>query len=119
MSADTVGALSGVDALALTKLDALDGFESLRVCEAYVVDGRRVDLAPDTHALSRARPIYRDVPGWMSSTAGVQDYDALPPNAQRYVRTIEEVTGIPVAMVGTGQHRTAVATRDPAFSLAG
>ena len=115
----TVGALSGVDALALTKIDALDGFEQLRVCEGYMIDGRRVDLAPDTHALSRARPIYRDVPGWLSSTEGVQDYDALPPNAQQYVRTIEEITGIPVAMVGTGQHRTAVATRDPAFSLAG
>ncbi len=113
----TAGALSGVDALALTKIDALDGFEQLRVCEAYMVDGRRVDLAPDTHALDRALPIYRDVPGWLSSTAGVRDYDALPPNAQRYVRTIEEITGIPVALVGTGQHRTAVATRDAAFSL--
>ena len=113
----TAGALSGIDALALTKIDVLDDFESLRVCEAYEVDGRRMDLAPDTHVLARARPIYRDLPGWMDSTAGASNYDELPPNAQLYVRTVEEVTGIPVALVGTGQHRTALITRDASFAV--
>ena len=76
-----------------------------------------MDLAPDTHVLARARPVYRDLPGWMDSTAGASNYDELPPNAQLYVRTVEEVTGIPVALVGTGQHRTALITRDASFAV--
>ena len=89
----TAAALSGIDALALTKMDALDEFETISVCEAYELDGRRVELAPDTHALVRARPIYRELPGWLATTAGVTEYDQLPPNAQLYVRTVEEMTG--------------------------
>ncbi len=111
----TAAALSGIDALALTKMDALDEFETISVCEAYELDGRRVELAPDTHALVRARPIYRELPGWLATTAGVTEYDQLPPNAQLYVRTVEEMTGTPIALVGTGQHRTAVVTRDAVF----
>ena len=111
----TAAALSGIDALALTKIDALDEFETIRLAEAYELDGRRVELAPDTHALSRARPIYQDLPGWMASTRGLTEYEQLPPNAQLYVQKVEEITGIPVALVGTGQHRNAVVTRNLAF----
>ncbi len=114
----TAGELSGIDALALTKIDCLDDFERIQVCVEYELDGRRVQVAPDTRGLKRAKPIYEEFAGWQSSTSGQRDFEALPANARRYVRAIEEITGIPVAFVGTGQHREAIIElRDP-FDLA-
>lgn len=114
----TAGALSGIDALALTKIDCLDTFDPIQLCVAYELDGRRVELAPDTRALERVRPIYEQVPGWLSSTQGLRDFDRLPPNAQGYVRVVEEITGIPVGFVGTGQHRADIVALDHPFAPA-
>ena len=113
----TAGALSGIDALALTKIDCLDSFDRIRVCTEYELDGARVQLAPDTRGLERAKPIYEEFPGWLSPTSGVGTFDVLPANAQRYVRGIEEITGFPVTFVGTGQHREAIIELQNPFEL--
>ncbi len=115
----TAGALSGIDALALTKIDCLDTFDPIQLCVAYELDGRRIELAPDTRALERVRPIYEQVPGWLSSTQGLREFDRLPPSAQAYVRTVEEITGISVGFIGTGQHRADVIALDHPFASAG
>ena len=104
----TAGALSGVDRLALTKIDGLDTLERIQVCVEYELDGKRVRLAPDTRALERARPVYEEFPGWMTSTEGVERFEALPAAAQQYVRAIEQIVGTPVGLIGTGQARTSI-----------
>ena len=110
----TATALSGLDRLAVTKIDGLDGLERVRICVEYELAGRRLQIAPDTRDLARVKPVYEELPGWTESTNGIDDFDALPANAQRYLRAIEEVTGVPIGLVGTGQHRAAVvALEDP------
>jgi adenylosuccinate synthase len=110
----TAAALSGLDRLVVTKIDGLDSLERVKLCTEYELGGRRLQTAPDTHDLARVRPIYEELPGWKECTGGISDFDALPPNARRYLRAIEEVTGVPIGLVGTGQHRSAaVALEDP------
>ena len=74
----TAAALSGIDWLALTKVDALDGLERIKVAVAYELDGQRTELAPDTRRFDRARPIFEEFPGWMTPTEGINDLDELP-----------------------------------------
>ena len=110
----TAASLSGIDYLALTKVDALDGLERIKVAVAYELDGKRTELAPDTRDFDRARPIYEEFPGWMKSTEGISDLDDLPPNARSYVEAISQITGIPLGLIGTGRHRdAAIILRDP------
>jgi len=115
----TAVALNGIDAIALTKIDILDEFERLPICVAYQVDGRRVELAPDTRALARAEPVYEELPGWRQPTGGITQLEALPPNAQRYLRRIQEVCGVPIGLIGTGQQRAAVISLDDPFDQPG
>ncbi|MDE2902016.1 MAG: adenylosuccinate synthase [Chloroflexota bacterium] len=110
----TAAALSGIDCMALTKVDALDGLERIKVAVAYELDGERTELAPDTRKFDRARPIYEEFPGWMFPTEGISDLDDLPPNARSYVEAISQITGIPLGLIGTGRHRDdAIILRDP------
>jgi adenylosuccinate synthase len=106
----TAAALSGIDRLALTKIDCLDTLDRIKVAVAYELEGSRVELAPDTRQLERATPIYEEFPGWDDSTVGVSNIDELPPNALRYIEAIGEITGIPIGLIGTGQHRDAAIT---------
>lgn len=106
----TAAALSGIDRLALTKIDCLDTLDRIKVAVAYELEGSRVELAPDTRQLERATPIYEEFPGWRVSTVGVSNIDELPPNALRYIEAIGEITGIPIGLIGTGQHRDAAIT---------
>jgi adenylosuccinate synthase len=107
--------VAGVTGIALTKLDVLDGFETLRVCTAYDVDGERLDYLPaGEDAQRRAKPIYEDVPGWKGSTAGARSWAELPAEAVKYVRRIEELTRVPVALVSTSPEREdVILMRDP------
>ncbi len=110
----TAAALSGIDRLALTKIDCLDQLERINVAVAYELDGRRVELAPDTRKLERARPIYEEFPGWRASTEGAQDLADLPANARSYVDAVSAITGVPLGLIGTGQHRRdAITLTDP------
>lgn len=99
--------VNGLDGLALTKLDVLSGFSPLRVCVAYETpEGRTEDLPIELmHRPELARPVYEELPGWAESLAGVRTLDELPPAARRYVRFLEEGTGVPVFLVSVGQDR--------------
>jgi len=99
-------ATSGANGISLTKLDVLDGFETLKVCVAYELDGRRLDYLP-TAAEQQARctPIYEELPGWSESTEGARSWADLPAAAIKYVRRIEELIECPVAMLSTSPER--------------
>jgi adenylosuccinate synthase len=99
-------ATSGVNGIALTKLDVLDGFETLRICTSYDLDGQRLDYLP-TAADQQARcvPIYEEMPGWSESTEGARSWNDLPANAIKYVRRVEELIQCPVAMLSTSPER--------------
>ncbi len=99
-------ATSGMNGIALTKLDVLDGFEELKICVAYELDGRQIDHLP-TAADQQARctPIYETMPGWAQSTEGARSWAELPANAIKYVRRVEELIKCPAAMVSTSPER--------------
>jgi len=102
---------NGVDALALTKIDILTGLGTLNLCEAYEVDGRRVDSFPaDIDALRRCRPVYREIAGFDGDLSGARTPDDLPDGARTYVAAIEEVVGVPVEIVSVGPERTETVT---------
>ncbi len=99
-------AISGMKGIALTKLDVLDGFETLKICTAYDVDGVRYDHLPTQAALqARARPLYEEMEGWSQSTKGARSWNDLPGAAVKYVRRIEELIQCPVAMLTTSPER--------------
>ncbi|WP_209427441.1 adenylosuccinate synthase [Pararhodobacter sp. SW119] len=99
-------ATSGVTGIALTKLDVLDGFETLKICTGYELDGERLDYLPTaSEQQARVRPIYEEVPGWSESTEGARSWADLPGNAVKYVRRIEELIQCPVALLSTSPER--------------
>ena len=99
-------ATSGVSGIALTKLDVLDGFETLKICVGYDLDGTRLDYLP-TAADQQARctPIYEEMEGWSENTAGARSWADLPGAAIKYVRRIEELIQCPVALLSTSPER--------------
>jgi adenylosuccinate synthase len=105
--------INGLDALAVTKLDVLDGFEKIPVCVGYKLGDETLGEFPsDLRLLSRATPIYEDMPGWTDPTQGIRRFGDLPRAAQRYVARLEEITGVPVAIVSTGSDRDDTIVRD-------
>jgi adenylosuccinate synthase len=97
---------SGINGLALTKLDILDGFDELNVCIGYRLDGREIDYLPaGERAQGRVEPIYETIEGWQDSTAGARSWAQLPAQAIKYVRRIEELVGCPVALLSTSPDR--------------
>ena len=99
-------ATSGVNGIALTKLDVLDGFETLRICTGYALEGEVLGYLP-TAAEQQARcvPIYEEMPGWSETTEGARSWADLPANAIKYVRRVEELIQCPVAMLSTSPER--------------
>jgi adenylosuccinate synthase len=98
--------LNGVSGLCITKLDVLDGLDTVRVAVGYKVNGETRDILPvGAEALSICEPIYEDHPGWQESTVGIKAFDALPVNAQRYLRWLEKLVEAPVALISTGADR--------------
>jgi len=108
-------AVSGITGIALTKLDVLDGFETVRICTGYRIDGRDFDYLPP-HAADQMRiePIFEEVEGWPGSTRGARSWADLPARAIKYVRRIEELIRCPVALVSTSPEREdTILVRDP------
>lgn len=99
-------AISGVDGIALTKLDVLDGFETLKICTGYEIDGTFYDHLPTAAALqAKVTPVYEEMPGWQESTQGARSWADLPAEAIKYVRRIEELIQCPVALLSTSPER--------------
>ena len=99
-------AISGVNGIALTKLDVLDGFETLKICTGYTVDGQHYDYLPTAAALqAKAVPVYEEIEGWTESTEGARSWADLPAAAIKYVRRIEELIQCPVALLSTSPER--------------
>jgi adenylosuccinate synthase len=99
-------ATSGVKGIALTKLDVLDGFDILKICVGYELDGARLDYLPfAADQQARCKPIYEEMPGWSESTEGARSWADLPANAIKYVRRVEELIDCPVALLSTSPER--------------
>jgi adenylosuccinate synthase len=107
--------VSGIDGIALTKLDVLDGFDKLEVCVGYMLDGERIGRLPAGHnAQARLEPIYQTFEGWSQSTRGARSWTELPAQAVKYVRTIEELIECPVTLLSTSPERDdTILMRDP------
>jgi adenylosuccinate synthase len=110
-----VARVSGLDGIALTKLDVLDGFAEINVCVAYDLDGQRIDSLPaGQNAQARVKPIYQTFEGWTQSTRGARSWSGLPAQAVKYVKTIEELIQCPVALLSTSPEREdTILVRDP------
>ena len=111
--------VNGLDALALTKLDVLDGLERISVCTGYRCDGRVLHEFPaDLKVLAGCEPIYEELPGWSGHTRGVKRYDDLPREAQAYIARLEQLTGVPAGILSTGSDREETIIRDEELSIA-
>lgn len=98
--------INGVSGLCVTKLDVLDGVQTLRLCVGYKVDGKFIDILPvGADALEGCEPVYEDMPGWSGSTVGVKRYEELPLEARNYLKRMGEICEVPVDMVSTGPDR--------------
>ena len=106
---------SGITGIALTKLDVLDGFDELRVCDSYELDGKVIDYFPSgTRQQAAVKPIYRTLEGWSESTRGARSWSELPGNAIKYIRQIEELIEAPVALLSTSPEREdTILVKDP------
>ncbi|MBM3351018.1 MAG: adenylosuccinate synthase [Betaproteobacteria bacterium] len=98
--------INGLSGLCITKLDVLDGIQELNICTGYELDGKKVDLLPiGADDVSGCKPIYETVPGWSENTFGVKTWEGLPKNAQNYLKRLEALCGVPIAIVSTGPER--------------
>jgi adenylosuccinate synthase len=98
--------VNGLSGLCITKLDVLDGIEALQLCTGYELDDETIDILPlGADEIARCKPIYETMEGWTESTVGVTDFDKLPVNARLYLQRIEQVTGVPIAMISTSPDR--------------
>jgi adenylosuccinate synthase len=98
--------LNGIDGIALTKLDVLDGLQEIKVCVAYELDGRKIERFPFTMgAQAKLRPVWETFEGWGESTRGARSFAELPATCIKYVRRVEELVGCPVALLSTSPER--------------
>ena len=110
-----VAKVSGIDGIALTKLDVLDGFDVIRICVGYDLDGKRLDRLPAGAAeQDRVTPVYEDFEGWSESTKGARSWAELPAQAVKYVRRVEELIECPVTLLSTSPEREdTILMKDP------
>jgi adenylosuccinate synthase len=110
-----VAKVSGIDGIALTKLDVLDGFDTIRICVGYTLDGERINRLPaSTNAQAKIVPVYEDFEGWAESTQGARRWADLPAQAVKYVRRVEELIECPVTLLSTSPEREdTILMKDP------
>lgn len=98
--------INGLTGLCITKLDVLDGIETMHICTGYKLDGKLLDLLPiGADDVARCEPVYETMPGWTENTFGVKTWDGLPKNAQNYLKRLESLCQVPVDIVSTGPER--------------
>lgn len=109
--------INSITGLCLTKLDVLDGLETIRLCVAYKRDGKLVDILPlSADEFEGCEPQYIDMPGWSESTLGITEFDKLPANAQAYINKVENLAGVPIDLVSTGPDRVETIVRRDLFA---
>ncbi|MCC6387235.1 MAG: adenylosuccinate synthase [Dehalococcoidia bacterium] len=107
---------NGLSALALTRLDVLDGLETIKICTGYELDGKVVDTLPARQSvLERVRPIYEEMPGWTDATSEVRNFDDLPKAAQAFIRRVEQLLECPVDLISVGPSREQAIIVNPIF----
>jgi adenylosuccinate synthase len=105
--------VNGLDALAITKLDVLDGMDELAICTAYRCRGEVIREMPgDLGVLAACEPVYDTMPGWRQPTRGMRRFNDLPAEARAYIGKLEEVSGVPAAIVSTGSERDHTIVRE-------
>lgn len=110
--------INSITGLCLTKLDVLDGLETIRLCVAYERDGKSVDVLPlSADEFIGCEPVYIDMPGWQESTLGITDFDKLPENARNYIRKVEELAGVPIDIISTGPDRVETIIQRDLFAI--
>jgi adenylosuccinate synthase len=98
--------VNGFTGMAITRLDILDTFPSLKICVSYQLDGHTIDYFPGSAtALERCQPVYEELPGWQTSTTGIREYEQLPPEARRYIVRLEELVACPANLISVGSAR--------------
>lgn len=98
--------INSISGMCLTKLDVLDGIDTIKICVGYKdAAGKDINVPFDAEGWYEVEPVYEDIPGWHENTFGVQQWDDLPANAQAYIKRIEELVGAPVDIVSTGPDR--------------
>ena len=98
--------INSISGLCITKLDVLDGLESIQICTGYQVNGEaRLTPPVGAEAYAECKPVYEELPGWQESTLGIKVYEGLPVNARRYLERISEITNIPIDIISTGPDR--------------
>ena len=108
--------LNGVDALVLTKVDVLDGFETIKVCTGYKYKGKVFsDMPADPEVIANCEPVYVEFNGWSASTLGIRDHDKLPQNAKDYINRLSELVETPFMMISTGPDREQTIQRESLF----
>jgi adenylosuccinate synthase len=111
--------VNGLDAVALTKLDVLDGFAEIPICTGYSCRGEMLSEMPgDTAQLAACTPVYETMPGWSDPTKGVTSFDALPKAARAYIKRLEEVSGVSMAIISTGSDRAHTIIRRDSAAVA-
>jgi adenylosuccinate synthase len=112
--------INGLDALALTKLDVLDGLDRIDICTAYRCGSRTLTEFPsDIGQLAACQPVYESMPGWTTPTKGVRRFEDLPETARRYIARLEEVSGVRAALISTGSERDDTILRPEILPIAG
>jgi adenylosuccinate synthase len=98
--------INGLTGIALTKLDVLSGFDAIKVCTGYTLNGAPLETLPSTlEAFESCQPVYEELPGWKADITGARSFEELPVNAQSYVRRLEVMAGCPIVMVSVGPRR--------------
>jgi adenylosuccinate synthase len=98
--------LNSFSGFCITKLDVLDGLETVRICTGYLLNGKEISIPPtELSDLAVCQPIYEDLPGWKESTVGIKTFSALPKNAQQYLLRVERLAGVPIDLISTGPDR--------------
>ena len=107
--------MAGIEGIALTKLDVLDGLETINICTGYEIEGKSYDYRPASPALqAAAKPVYENLEGWDQSTEGARSWADLPATAIKYIRRIEELIEAPVTLLSTSPERDdTIMVRDP------
>ncbi len=107
---------NGLAAVALTRLDVLDGLKFIKICTAYDLDGKTIETLPARESvLNSVKPVYEELPGWLTPTTGIRNFDDLPPQAQAFIRRVEALLECPVDLISVGPEREQAIIVNPIF----